>query len=88
MSLVGLVQVHCAGLLWAQQVEAAQGVPGQRLGALGGVTRPLLQEAGPGGERRGVAGRVEAGAPRDDCNLRPAGGGDRDRSRERLDAVE
>lgn len=87
MSLAGLVQVHGAGLLRAQQVEAAQGVAGQRLGALGGVTRPLLKEAGPGGERRGVAGGVEAGAPRDDCNLRPAGGGDTDRSRKLLDAV-
>ena len=54
--LAGLVQVHGAGLGGAQQVEASQGIAGQRLGALGGVARPLLQEAGPGGERRSVAG--------------------------------
>ncbi len=83
MSLAGLVQVHGAGLRRAQQVEASQGVAGQRLGALGGVTRTLLQEAGAGGERRGVAGRVEAGAPRDDSHLWPAGG----RQRQKQSAV-
>ena len=56
VSLAGLVQVLGAGLRGAQQVEAPQGVAGQRLGALGGVTRALLQEAGAGGERRNVAG--------------------------------
>lgn len=84
MSLAGLVQVHGAGLRGAQQVEASQGVAGQRLGALGGVTHPLLQEARAGGKRRSVAGGVQAGATLDDGRLRPAGG-NRDRSRELLD---
>lgn len=57
VSLAGLVQVHGAGLRGAQQVEASQGLAGQRLVALaGGVARPLLQEAGAGGERRSIAG--------------------------------
>lgn len=73
MSLAGLVQVHGAGLWGAQQVEASQGVAGQRLGALGGVPRPLLQEARAGGERRSVTGGVQAGATLDDSHLRPAG---------------
>lgn len=46
MSLTGLVQVRGAGLQGAQQVEAAQRVAGQRLGALGDATGALRQEAG------------------------------------------
>lgn len=77
------MQVHGAGLRGAQQVEATQGLAGQRLGTLGGVTRPLLQEAGVGGNRCSVAGGVEAGTPLDDCHLRPAGG-EKDRRTEKI----
>lgn len=57
VSLAGLMQVYGAGLRGAQQVEASQGVAGQWMGALGGAaTRPLLQEAGMGGEGRSIAG--------------------------------
>lgn len=80
MPLTGLVQVHGVGLWGAQQVQASQGLAGRGLGALGGVSRPLLHEAGLSGERRGVAGGVKAGAPLGNCRLRPAGG----RSKSRL----
>lgn len=66
------MQVHGARLQRAQQVEASQGVAGQRLRALGGVTSSLLQDASTSGERRGVAGGVEAGAALN--HLLPAGG--------------
>lgn len=66
------VEVEGAGLCRAQQVEAPQGLAGKQLGALGDVTRPLLQESRVGGERRSVAGGVQAGAPLH--HLRPAGG--------------
>lgn len=83
MSLAGLVQVRGAGLRGAQHVEATQGVAGQRLGALGDVTRPLLQEPSTGGERRSV---LEAGATLNGRHLRPAGG-DKHRTRELLDGA-
>lgn len=67
------MQVHGAGLRGSQQVEAAQGLTGQGLGALGGVSWSLLQVAGVGRERRGVAGGVEAGAVLDNCPIWPAG---------------
>lgn len=72
--LGGLMQVHGAGLRGSQQVEAAQGLAGQGLGALGGVTWSLLQEAGVGRESRSVAGGVEAGAVLDNRHVWPAGG--------------
>lgn len=62
MPLGGLVQVHDARLWGSQQVEAAQGLTGQGLGALGGVTCSLLQKAGGVRERCGVAAGAEAGA--------------------------
>lgn len=68
------MQVHDAGLRGSQQVEAAQGLAGQGLGALGGVAWSLLQEAGGIRERCRVAGGVEAGAVLHNCHLRPAGG--------------
>lgn len=59
VSLAGLVQVHAAGLLGAQQVETSQGVSGQWLS---GETRTLLQEPDTGRQRRCIAGRMKAGA--------------------------
>lgn len=81
MSLAGLVQVHGSGLRGSQQVEASQGVAGQRLGARSAIAHPLLQEAGAGRECRSVAGGVQTGAALDNSYLRPAGG-DRDRNTE------
>lgn len=71
-----LVKVHGAGLWGAQKVVASQGFAGERLGALGSVTWSLLllQEAGVGGERRSIAGRVEVGAALSGCYLLPEGG--------------
>lgn len=74
VSLARLVQVQGAGFWGAPQVEASQGVAGQRFGALGHVT--LLQDVGTGGERRRcrVAGGVEAGATLDHRHFWPVGG--------------
>lgn len=73
--LAGLVQVGGASLGRPQQVEAPQRVAAQRLAAMAaGVAVTLLEAGGAGGERRGVARRVERGAPRDGRHLWPAGG--------------
>lgn len=73
VSLAGLVEVHGVGLWGAQQVEAPQGVAGQRRGGLCSAASPLPQEASAGGAV-GVGGAVLE----DGC-LWPAGG---DRNRE------
>lgn len=63
-SLAGLLQVPCASLKGAQQVEAAQRVAGQGLGDLGDFH----------GRQRGVVGRVHGGAALLHRCLWPVGG--------------
>lgn len=77
MPLDWLLKVHGAGLWGAEEVAASQAFAGERLGALGSATWSsllLLQEAGVGGERCSVAGRVEVGAALSSCYILPAGG--------------
>ena len=83
VSLVGLVEVHgvgpalLAGGREAEQVAAPHGVAGEGQAALGPPAPGLallLEQAGPGRERRSEAGRVEAGATLALCHLRPTGG--------------
>lgn len=66
VSLAGLVQVHGVDLWGAQQVEASQGITGQRGGGLCGAAHPLSHEA--------AVSRVLAGVALEDGCLWPAGG--------------
>lgn len=72
--LAGLVKVHGAGFWGAQQVEATQGIAGQRRGALHAAAGPLLQEASTSGKCRGIADRVQGRTALDDGCVWPAGG--------------